>query len=439
MDVIKRAWLYVTRKKKKSVIMLFLLFTIATSVLSGISIKKATYASKKAATEGLSNFFCIKPEINSTTKITKDVIDKILGVEEIKKYNATIETSAEIKKLKKVTPIKKDIYPSENIDNSFTVIGNVDTESDLKFVNKSLKLVEGRHITKNDKNKLLIHKELAEINNLKVGSKLILDESAKNVYDYTAEIVGIFDNGDKDRKKDSTEFDLIENYILSDINVMTNSYKKSVYNSATFYTNSNVNIDSVISKVKELPIDWENLKLEKSENIFLALSKSFETMDKIVNIMLIGTIIISSGILSLILAFWIQGRVRETGILLSIGVSKFKIVSQYIVELLIIAVIGFSLSYFSAQLIAQNIGESLINKTNHETVKEIKRGSGFTLGNDPESSMLTHTTKDIDIKITPSEMIYVWVVGSVIITASVAISSISIIRLKPKEILSKMS
>ena len=41
MNVFKRSVLYITRKKMKSIIMLFILFGIATAVLSGISIKKA--------------------------------------------------------------------------------------------------------------------------------------------------------------------------------------------------------------------------------------------------------------------------------------------------------------------------------------------------------------------------------------------------------------
>ena len=42
MGSFKRAVLYITRKKKKSILMFFILFCIATAVLSGISIKKAT-------------------------------------------------------------------------------------------------------------------------------------------------------------------------------------------------------------------------------------------------------------------------------------------------------------------------------------------------------------------------------------------------------------
>ncbi|WP_455543361.1 ABC transporter permease [Intestinibacter sp.] len=453
MDVLKRAWAYVTRKKKKSIIMLFILFAIATAVLSCISIKKATQLSKENATLGLADFFNLKMNIGYTQKIgfSRKDIKEILKVEDIKNYNASLSSGGDIEGLKKVKPTKETPYNYEGLENSFYVEGNEDTESDLKFVNNMLKLVEGRHIKRGDKNKVLVHKSLAELNNLKVGDKLDLN---KMKVDYnsipgrgkdkmTLEIVGIFDNGIKQLEREGSYLEIIENNLFCDNSAIEEFYgytdNDDVFKSATFYDDKNTNIDSVISKVKQLPLSWDDLRISKSDDIFLALSKSFETMDKIVNAMLIGSIVIGGAILSLILTFWIQGRIHETGILLSIGVSKFKIITQYIVELLIISVLAFGLSYFSGQLIAQNVGEALMEKATNETVQNIKYESGMMLGNDADSKMLTHTSKDINVKITSQEMMYVWAVGSGIIIASVAISSASIIRLKPKEILSKMS
>ena len=63
----------------------------------------------------------------------------------------------------------------------------------------------------------------------------------------------------------------------------------------------------------------------------------------------------------------------------------------------------------------------------------------FNLGLDPESQLITRTVDEIDVKVELQEMIYVFILGSVIIILSVIVSSASIIRLKPKEILSKMS
>ena len=54
-------------------------------------------------------------------------------------------------------------------------------------------------------------------------------------------------------------------------------------------------------------------------------------------------------------------------------------------------------------------------------------------------SLATRTIDEIDVKVEFKELIYVYVIGSGIIIISVLLSSVSIIRLKPKEILSKMS
>ncbi|WP_195237020.1 ABC transporter permease [Romboutsia sp. 1001285H_161024_C4] len=447
MDVLKRAWLYITRKKKKSLIMLFILFAIATAILSGIAVKKATNIAKENATSGLSNFFSINSQ-----RISRKTIEEILKIKDIKNYNASIDGGGNIDGLKKVKPTKEAPYDYEGLEKTFIATGNDNTESDLKFVNKSIKLVEGRHIKPGDKGKVLVHKSLAKLNNLKIGDKLTINKMhgrdshavpGKGQDQMTLEIVGIFDNVIEEAEREGTYLDLIENYLLTDNNSIQEFYgytdNDDVFYTTSFYADKNTNIDSVISKVKQLPINLNGARIDKSGDIFLALSKSFETMDKIVNMMLIGSAVIGVVILSLILTFWIQGRIHETGILLSIGVSKFKIIAQYISELLIISVLAFSLSYFSGQLIAQNVGDSLMQKAANETVQSIKQEAGFALGNDPDTKMLTYTSKDIEVKITPKEMVYVWAVGSAVITASVAISSLSIIRLKPKEILSKMS
>lgn len=454
MDVLKRAWLYITRKKKKSIIMLFILFTVSTAILSCISIKKATQISKNNATKGLANFFDLETNIGYTQKrgLSRKVIEDILKIKDIKKYNASIAGGGDIEGIKKVKSNKTTPYNYEGLEKTFQLTGNEYTESDLKFVNHMLKLVKGRHIKRGDKNKVLIHKSLAELNNLKIGDKLTINRmSATDYYaipgkgknQMVLEIVGIFDNGTKELEREGNPIEIIENNLLCDNSAIKEFYEYAdnddLYYFASFYTDKNTNIDSVISKVKKLPLNWDDMKINKSSDIFLALTQSFETMDKFVNMILIGSIVISGVILSLILTFWIQGRIHETGILLSIGVSKFKIIAQYIVELLIISVLAFSLSYFSGQLISQNIGDSLMQKAANETVQDLKYGGGMQLGNDPESKMLTHTSKDIEVKITPKEIIYVWIIGSGIVIASVAISSASIIRLKPKEILSKMS
>lgn len=105
-----------------------------------------------------------------------------------------------------------------------------------------------------------------------------------------------------------------------------------------------------------------------------------------------------------------------------------------------IAVVSFGLSYFSGQAIAQNIGDSMVQQAGEAGTADFQQNLGnMQFGADPDSSTVTKTLESIDVSITLAEMGYVWLIGGLIILLSVGISSIFIIRLKPKEILSKMS
>lgn len=116
------------------------------------------------------------------------------------------------------------------------------------------------------------------------------------------------------------KLEIPENLILSDMNTLNALYGyskgNSQYTSAVFNTNKNV--DDVISDVNKIQENWSLYNISKSDDTFLALSKSFDSLEKIVNMLLIGSIIVGIIVLSLVLAFLIQGRIHETGILLSI-------------------------------------------------------------------------------------------------------------------------
>ena len=432
MGSFKRAVLYITRKKKKSILMFFILFCIATAVLSGISIKKATSIARQNSSKETANTFEIQNNLatNFTGTMPESLVNKVSKVNGIKNYDASVQGIGLVfKQLQNVEPKNNTVqYTDKKYKNLFPVEAHKFTEYDTKFMSKSFRLVEGRHLVEGDKNKVLVHKALAEKNNLKVGDRIIgtkdsLDYNASKdaPSEYDLEIVGIFESQNTDRM--GSKLEIPENLILSDMNTLNALYGyskgNSQYTSAVFNTNKNV--DDVISDVNKIQENWSLYNISKSDDTFLALSKSFDSLEKIVNMLLIGSIIVGIIVLSLVLAFWIQGRIHETGILLSIGVGKFKIISQYIIELLLISVLAFGTSYFSSKMISQNIGDAMVSQASKQAVQA------------------TQTVDGIDVDVSLKEVLYVYAIGATIIISSVMISSSSIIRLKPKEILSKMS
>ena len=452
MNVFKRSILYITRKKIKSIIMLFILFGIATAVLSGISIKKAANIARQDSNKDMANTFELQANFagNFEGTIPENLIDKVSKVEGVKNYDAAIQGAGlDLENVNYIKPEKNVVQYNDDYkyEKLFSVEAHKSSEYDTKFISKSLKLVDGRHIVPTDKGKVLIHKALAEANNLKVGDTIKAKKSAgdfnastlsKN--DYDLEIVGIFESSNTERVGHKLE--MPENLLITDVDTVKTLYGYSdgevKYTNATF--NTSTDVDKVTAKFKEISAEWNKYTIVKSEDTFLALSKSFDSLDKIINMILIGAIIAGAIILSLVLAFWIQGRIHETGILLSIGVSKFNIISQYIIELLLISVLAFGGSYFSSKVISQNIGNTIVSQASKQAVQDVKSGfGGFSLGNDVNSSLATRTVDEIDVKIQAKEVVYVYIIGTGIIIISVVLSSASIIRLKPKEILSKMS
>ena len=447
MGSFKRAVLYITRKKKKSILMFFILFCIATAVLSGISIKKATSIARQNSSKETANTFEIQNNLatNFTGTMPESLVNKVSKVNGIKNYDASVQGIGLVfKQLQNVEPKNNTVqYTDKQYKNLFPVEAHKFTEYDTKFMSKSFRLVEGRHLVEGDKNKVLVHKALAEKNNLKVGDRIIgtkdsLDYNASKdaPSEYDLEIVGIFESQNTDRM--GSKLEIPENLILSDMNTLNALYGyskgNSQYTSAVFNTNKNV--DDVISDVNKIQENWSLYNISKSDDTFLALSKSFDSLEKIVNMLLIGSIIVGIIVLSLVLAFWIQGRIHETGILLSIGVGKFKIISQYIIELLLISVLAFGTSYFSSKMISQNIGDAMVSQASKQAVQEVQQGfGGMSLGYDANTSLATQTVDGIDVDVSLKEVLYVYAIGATIIISSVMISSSSIIRLEPKEIL----
>ncbi|CKJ22871.1 transmembrane protein Vexp3 [Streptococcus pneumoniae] len=95
-------------------------------------------------------------------------------------------------------------------------------------------------------------------------------------------------------------------------------------------------------------------------------------------------------ILGLIIMLSIKGRRKEMGILLSIGEKKWKLMAQFVVEVVCVAILAFGLSITTGAKVSQYIGDNLLSNeiataseetdtSQHGTV--MMAGSGGTLQN----------------------------------------------------------
>lgn len=139
----------------------------------------------------------------------------------------------------------------------------------------------------------------------------------------------------------------------------------------------------------------------------------------------------------------IKERRKELGILLSIGEKKGKLIGQLLVEVLCIAVLAFSLSIFTGGTVSQKMGDSLLQKeitaseeqenNPGQRVGVAVRGAG--MGSDLDQDV--DPIDNIDVSVTSQDVMKLGGLGLLIAILSTIIPALSILRLKPKEILLK--
>nr|WP_279381050.1 FtsX-like permease family protein [Alkaliphilus hydrothermalis] len=142
----------------------------------------------------------------------------------------------------------------------------------------------------------------------------------------------------------------------------------------------------------------------------------------------------------------------ETGVLLSMGEGKLKVLGQYVAEVLIIAVIAFSVSIFSGSVIAQDIGDSLLERE-IQVVQEqgldggqiggnSRIGGGqygrllqqrYQLGNQGDIEPIN----SFDIDVTLTEIMKMSLVGLLVIIFGTILPAVTVMRYNPKTILTK--
>ena len=455
MNFISRAWLYIIRKKGKSILLFIILLVMATFVLTALALGNASNAAQMELRKSLGGSFLIgfdytennpylKVEsvdggtlVYSTQQISPELVEQVRSIDGVNYCSATTESLAVLPSL---DLFAGNIPIEEEFRNSSKILGTWKSEELSRFTSGQLALTEGRHIMPGDKNKGLISKDLADKNGLKIGDVIQTDKGVE------IEIVGLFVPKEIEGINDQvTTYDKIQNLIISDLATRIaneNSPATQGFNELTVSVDDPQNMENIISKVKEIKgVDWKGFAIMVDNEGYENAAFSLQQLSELVSTILIVVLIVSVVILSLILTLWSRTRVHETGILLSLGIRKLSILGQYIAEVLIIAVLAFSLSYFSSNAIAGQMGTILQPEQSAVDVKVeedgISAGSRGEAGTDMGTQEIEMPQLQVTVQI--QDMGVLFLIGLGIVTVSAGISSISVMRLKPREILSKMS
>lgn len=433
MSFIKRAGLYCLRQRFKTVILFLVLTIIATFMLTGIAVRDAA----KDATADVQTAIGGKIMLDLDTDghmgngqqnqwgtvygyngdlITQEIVDAIGKVEGVVDYNSEDTASyygagVDFKYLPAAFGLSYTQYGEAS---SYTA--TLSSEKCSKFQSGKYKLVDGRHITPDDKHACLISKELADYNKLSVGDKIkmySLDSDAISEF----EIVGIFDGTEGTSGNPLTVDEIPANCGYIDYATMFELFKKELngYQQLTIYVEDPVSVQNVYDKITALPeLKGKTLKLSIDTDEYDVVSTPLESMQQLVNTTIIIISVVSVVILTLLLTIWIRGRKKEIGILLSIGKRKVNIILQIFTETIAVAVISFVASIPFSNLIAEKAGAFLVSR-------------------------VTTGTANLNVQINAAYLLPLYLIGILLIAIAVVASSWTVVRSKPKDILTKMS
>ena len=461
--MIKRAFFYTTRKRGKTLILLLTLFVISTFVLTGLSILAAADQSALSLRQSVGG--SIKLELDKDnrqnwtyqqgvggtlvgytgTPITDADIEKVMSIKGIRSYNGVGDGSVFAMDFSFISGF------SFRPGSDYSRLPSVSNSEYFNYFRRgAFKLVEGRHITPEDDHAVLISTALAERNGLKLGDTITVQccYDAGGYPNVSLKIIGIYKSTLDDGGFTTTSTDK-RNRLIIDHKAMQEIMMHDVIqydNGVEFFVDDPRDIDKIAAQIQKLDLDWSCFKLTVDNTAYEAVASSLTAMQNMVTGLIIGIVIVSIGILALILNMWIKQRTYETGILLSIGVSKVKIVAQYILETLMIAVIAFGLSYFSSGAIAQGTSNLLFSQVAEtQPIPEIETPDDGTEYLDITGQYIPYDTSDmvapdsIEVHVTAEHLLWVYLLGMAVCTAAVVLASLPVVKMKPKNILSQMS
>ena len=448
MHVCKRAILYLARKKEKAILLFLIFFLVSALLLICFSILNGTEQAAGDLRSNIGAAFTIRPYAQMTLEdgelsegttpvIPQQSIDEVIDACEgqVKVYNTEHYGYAKSEQL--------HFLPGAG-DNEASNMGQVTAVRDSGltdvFLNEEYTLLAGRHIQPGDENKILISAELAAENSLEVGDVLTLTHAGLDQQDGTyidtipektafaqVEIVGIFQCDGAADSADSPTAGKAANYIYSDSHLLVNlqEQQESVFEGEiAFYIADPLELDTLLERVEAIDsIDWDNHILRENDFQYEQIAGQLQNLQNLAVALIALATALGIVILMLILMVQIRGRIREAGIYLSVGKYKAEIIGQFTLEAWALLFAGFLLAFLLWLFCSDTVNGLLFGP--------LAQGTGTA------ALQTGGRVNYLQPNLLYSGILFAGELGAALLTVLAA--SGAILRLKPKEILTRMN
>ena len=412
MEVAWRAWLAVRRKWARSLTLLLIMCLIFAALISGAVVRKSINELKKTLNKNFHAGFTLRA---GRGLIKDNEAQEILKVQGVQKASFQADELLEVPHYKLVEGNDRGVTLDRKEEKRTLVASFISESAEIEeFLNGKYEIVRGRGIFEGAENEVLIHEEFATLNQIQVGDEVEVGLYKKKL---KLKVVGVFSGKDSQQ---AFRAEMIENRFLVGIKTLGRLKKDLEYQLVKYLVNDPKRVDEVIGSVKKLELDWKELSLENNFAKKETLYQTIENVEKLLAKILVGVSVMGILVLGFVLLFWFRGRIHEIGTLLAIGKTKANIFWQMLIELIIIATLCFGPAIFLGNLSAGALTEKIMSEANPD---QSGNTTDVALGR-----------KQLDLL----DYLGVYMCGGAVILLAVGGASVSVLRLKPKAILTKM-
>ncbi|OOR14450.1 ABC transporter permease [Bacillus mycoides] len=474
MNFMKRAILSMKKRVGTSLILMAIFLIVTNLVLAGFTIQNASKKAADAARKKLGADVTLSldfdklgqqaretgempnpPKLNTKeadqlakSKYVKDYnyITSTLGISDGLKLVGASEGEEEGKGKAGMAAVRGGSGSGTEIDmnSSFMIEGVRKTALQESFKNGKSKITDGKPITEQmkDQNVALMEKRLAELNNLKVGDKVKVQSGDKKET-LEVEIIGIYETNEQAMGQQAPPIMDPANKLYMPHSTMKKLEIDQGISSiqVVYFLKDPQNIEAFKEEAKKSDIDFNYYKLDAHDSLYKQMIGPIENISSTSQMIIYIVSIAGAIILGLIIMLSIKARRKEMGILLSIGEKKWKLMAQFVVEVVCIAILAFGLSITTGAKISQFIGNNLLsseiatageetNTSQNGTV--MVAGPGGTVQNQKEDPI-----DKINVSVTGEDVGKMGGIGLAIAILATLLPALSILRLNPKQILLK--
>ena len=358
MTIITRAWTAVTRRRRRSLTIALIMTLIFTLLIGTLTVQQTMAQLKQSVEQSIRAGFSITSK-QPSGEVPMETAQQVQRLDKVKAHNFQAETTAELPGKQLIDTAGSGVQLDSNVAGEAKVTGA--TQSDLlsEFTGRFYQLEQGKHLTERDQNAALIHKTFAEKNRIKPGDKLDIIKDGRRV---TVTVMGIFSG--KGEKPAALQSDMPENHLITNLTAAQQLAGSQQLTRATYFAETPHQLKSLLDRVKSLPhVDWQKFSLTDNGAAFAGVLQNIAGMQNMLTIATIGAAAAGLAVLSLVLVFWVRGRLHEIGILLSIGTLKRQIIGQFLAELAIIAAVSSVFALAIGSVASSQISTALTAQT----------------------------------------------------------------------------